>query len=37
VSNAVTLEISAAEFGAFVAAEAEKWTKVVKFAGIKPE
>src|SRR5262245_7946155 len=29
--------LSAAEFGAFVAAEAEKWTKVVKFAGIKPE
>jgi hypothetical protein len=29
--------LSAAEFGAFVAAEAEKWAKMVKFAVIKPE
>jgi len=29
--------LSAAEFGAFVTAEAEKWSKVVKFAAIKPE
>ena len=28
---------TAAEFGAYVSAEAEKWTKVVKAAGIKPE
>ena len=33
----IPMILSAAEFGAFVAAEAEKWTKVVKFAGIKPE
>ncbi len=33
----IPMIFSAAEFGAFVAAEAEKWTKVVKFAGIKPE
>jgi tripartite-type tricarboxylate transporter receptor subunit TctC len=29
--------VTAAEFGAYVSAEAEKWTKVVKSAGIKPE
>ena len=28
---------TAAEFGAYVSAEAEKWTKVVKAAGIKPD
>jgi len=28
---------SPAEFGAFIAAETEKWAKVVQFAGIKPE
>ena len=28
---------TAAEFGAYVAAESLKWAKVVKFAGIKPE
>src|SRR5262249_38164801 len=33
----IPMILSAAEFGAFVAAEAEKWGKVVKFAGIKPE
>jgi tripartite-type tricarboxylate transporter receptor subunit TctC len=33
----IPMILSAAEFGAFVAAEAEKWTKVVKFAAIKPE
>jgi tripartite-type tricarboxylate transporter receptor subunit TctC len=33
----IPMILSAAEFGAFVAAEAEKWTKVVKFAGVKPE
>jgi hypothetical protein len=25
------------EFGKFIADETEKWAKVVKFAGIKPE
>jgi len=29
--------LTAAEFGAYVAAESEKWSKVVKFAGVKPE
>ena len=28
---------SPAEFGAFIAAETEKWAKVVQFAGIKPD
>ena len=28
--------MAAAEFGKFIVAEAEKWGKVVKFAGIKP-
>jgi len=28
---------SPAEFGAYIAAETEKWAKVVQFAGIKPE
>jgi hypothetical protein len=26
-----------AQFGAYVASEIEKWGKVVRFAGIKPE
>ena len=33
----VQMVLTAAEFGAHVTAEAEKWTKVVKAAGIKPE
>jgi hypothetical protein len=28
---------SPADFGKFIAEETEKWAKVVKFAGIKPE
>jgi len=28
---------SPAEFGSMIAREIEKWAKVVKFAGIKPE
>jgi tripartite-type tricarboxylate transporter receptor subunit TctC len=28
---------SPADFGKFVASETEKWAKVVKFAGIKPQ
>jgi hypothetical protein len=28
---------TATEFGAYIAAESEKWAKVVNFAGIKPE
>ena len=35
--GAIPMIFSAAEFGAYVAAETEKWGKVVKFAGIKPE
>jgi tripartite-type tricarboxylate transporter receptor subunit TctC len=33
----VPAPMSAAEFGSFIAAETEKWGKVVKFANIKPE
>ncbi len=33
----VPMILTAAEFGDYVAAEAEKWAKVVKAAGIKPE
>jgi tripartite-type tricarboxylate transporter receptor subunit TctC len=33
----VPMILTAAEFGAFVAAESEKWAKVVKFANIKQE
>jgi tripartite-type tricarboxylate transporter receptor subunit TctC len=33
----IPMILSAAEFGAYAAAESEKWAKVVRFAGIKPE
>ena len=33
----VPMPTTAAEFGKFIAEETEKWGKVVKFAGIKPE
>ena len=33
----ISMIFTAAEFGAFIAAESEKWAKVVRFAGIKPE
>jgi hypothetical protein len=33
----VVLTGSPADFGRFIAEETEKWAKVVKFAGIKPE
>ena len=35
--SATPLLLSPSEFGAYVASEIEKWGKVVKFAGIKPE
>jgi hypothetical protein len=31
------MPMTPADFGKFVADETEKWAKVVKFAGIKPE
>jgi tripartite-type tricarboxylate transporter receptor subunit TctC len=33
----IPMILTAAEFGSYIAAESEKWSKVVKFAGIKPE
>jgi tripartite-type tricarboxylate transporter receptor subunit TctC len=33
----IPMVLAAAEFGAYVAAESEKWAKVVKLAGIKPQ
>ena len=33
----IPMILTAAEFGAYIAAESEKWAKVVKFAGIKAE
>ena len=35
--GAVPMPMSAADFGKLIAEETEKWAKVVKFAGIKPE
>ena len=37
LGGAILPTASPAEFGAFIAAETEKWAKVVQFAGIKPE
>jgi len=31
------MPMTPAEFGKFIVAETEKWTKVIKFAGIKAE
>jgi hypothetical protein len=31
------MPMTAAEFGKLIADETEKWAKVIKFAGIKPE
>jgi tripartite-type tricarboxylate transporter receptor subunit TctC len=33
----IPMIFTAAEFGAYIAAESEKWAKVVKFAAVKPE
>ena len=33
----IPMIFTSAEFGAYVAAESEKWAKVIQFAGIKPE
>ena len=35
--GATALALSPADFGKLIAADTEKWAKVVKFAGIKPE
>jgi tripartite-type tricarboxylate transporter receptor subunit TctC len=35
--GATVFSCSPAEFGQFVAAETEKWGKVVRFAGLKPD
>ena len=31
------MPLTSAEFGKFIAAETDKWTKVIKSAGIKPD
>jgi len=33
----IPMIFTAAEFGAYIAAESGKWEKVIQFAGIKPE
>jgi tripartite-type tricarboxylate transporter receptor subunit TctC len=33
----IQMIFTSAEFGAYVAAESEKWAKVIQVAGIKPE
>ena len=37
VPSRTPMVLSAADFGAYIAAESEKWGKVVKFASIKAE
>jgi hypothetical protein len=37
VAAATALAGSPADFGKLIAADSEKWAKVIKFAGIKPE
>src|SRR5262249_14695285 len=33
----IPMIFTSAEFGVYVAAESEKWAKVIQFAGVKPE
>jgi tripartite-type tricarboxylate transporter receptor subunit TctC len=33
----IPIIFTATEFGTYIATESEKWAKVVKFAGVKPE
>ena len=35
--GAVPMSMTSAEFGKFIAAETEKWAKVIEAANIKPE
>jgi tripartite-type tricarboxylate transporter receptor subunit TctC len=33
----IPMIVTAAEFGAYISAETEKWAKVIKFAGVKAD